>query len=139
MAMDQVSRRDVLAGVCGIAALSFAGISEASASAVKKLGDGRLSVNVKALSALQEVGGSVRVGSLRGQPVGLTRTGPSTFSAFSLMCPHQGVTVVRSEAGWECKAHGSQFEADGELAFGPATTRLLKVRTKVSGGRVIIG
>ena len=137
--MAQVSRREVLAGVCGIAALSVAGAPQASASAVKKLADGRLSVNIKALPALKEVGGSVRVGSLKGQPVGLSRTGPSTFIAFSLMCPHQGVTVVRSETGWECKAHGSQFEPDGELTFGPATTRLPQVRTKVSGSKVIIG
>ena len=137
--MSSVSRREVLAGVCGIAALSVAGIPEASASAVKKLSGGRLSVKVSALPALKEVGGSVRVGSVKGQQVGLTRTGPSTFIAFTLACPHQGVTVTRSESGWKCAAHGSEFDATGELSLGPATTRLPQVKSRVSGGNVIIG
>ena len=137
--MSSVSRREVLAGVCGIAALSVAGIPEASASAVKKLSGGRLSVNVGALPALKEVGSSVRVGSVKGQQVGLTRTGPSTFIAFSLACPHQGVTVSRSETGWKCNAHGSEFDASGELTLGPANTRLPQMKTRVSGSNVIIG
>ncbi len=137
--MEPVSRRDILTGVCAVAALSVTGLPAASASAVKKLADGRLSVAVKDLPALQEVGNSVRVGMLRGQAVGLARTGPSTFIAFSLQCPHQGVTVVKNENGWECKAHGSLFEPDGDLVFGPATTRLARVRSKVSAGKVILG
>lgn len=137
--MEEVSRRALFAGACGIAALSVTGIPAASASAVKKLSDGRLSVNVKSLPALKEVGSSLRVGTLKGQAVALARTGPSTFSAFALRCPHQGVTVEKSESGWVCNAHGSRFGQQGQLEFGPATVDLPKVRTRVSGGRVIIG
>lgn len=137
--MEEVSRRALFAGACGIAALSVAGMPAASAKTVKKLSDGRLSVKVKSLPALNEVGSSLRVGMLKGQAVALMRTGPSTFSAFTLKCPHQGVTVEKSETGWICNAHGSRFGQGGELEFGPATVDLPKVRTRVSGGRVIIG
>ena len=137
--MEDVSRRALFAGACGIAALSITGMPAASAKAVKKLSDGRLSVKVKSLPALNEVGSSLRVGVLKGQAVALMRTGPSTFSAFTLKCPHQGVTVEKSETGWVCNAHGSRFGQEGELEFGPATVDLPQVRTRVSGGRVIIG
>ena len=139
MSMEPISRRAVFTAACGIAALSLTGMPVASASAVKKLADGRLSVSVKDLPALKEVGSSVRVGTLKGQAVALARTGPSKFIAFSLRCPHQGILVEKSETGWVCKAHGSRFEPDGDLEFGPATTRLPRVASRVSGGRVIIG
>ena len=137
--MEPVSRRAIFAGACGIAALTVTGLPTASASAVKKLADGRLSVNVKALPALKEVGSSLQVGAVKGQAVALTRTGPSTFIAFALRCPHQGVTVEKSDTGWVCNAHGSRFGNKGELEFGPATTTLPRVKSRVSGGRVIIG
>jgi Rieske Fe-S protein len=137
--MEPVSRRAIFAGACGIAALTVTGLPAASANAVTKLSGGRLSVNVKALPALKEVGGSLRVGMVKGQSVALTRTGPSSFIAFALVCPHQLKPVVKSETGWVCNEHGSRFEPDGDLEYGPATTRLPRLKSRVSGGRVIIG
>ena len=134
-----LSRRALIAGVCGIAASTIPALSAEAASAVKKLSDGRLSVSIKDIAELNEVGSSARIGVLRGKPVGLARTGPSTFRAFSLACPHQGVTVVKDEAGWVCDAHGSRFEVNGDLNFGPATTGLKRIPAKFSKGQVIIG
>ena len=79
------------------------------------------------------------MGKVKGQPVALFRTGPSTFAAFSLLCPHQGVTVTRNENGWVCNAHSSEFEADGDLVLGPATTGLARVPMKVSKNVATIG
>ena len=59
--------------------------------------------------------------------------------AFDLLCPHQQYAVEKSAAGWICKAHGSEFEADGDLVLGPATTGLKKVAIKVSRGVATIG
>lgn len=137
--MDPLSRRAFLAGVCGVATATIAPLSAEAASSVKKLSDGRLSLRVRDFAELKEVGSSMRIGSLKGKPVAITRTGPSAFIAFTLVCPHQGVTVVKDETGWVCKAHGSKFESDGALNFGPATTDLPRVRARLSKGVLTVG
>ena len=137
--MSELSRRALLTGICGVAALGLTPLSAEAASVVKKLPNGRLSIRVRDIPKVVAVGSSVQVGMVKGQAVALARTGPSTFSAFSLSCPHQGVTVEKDGDGWICRAHGSQFESDGALAFGPATTALRPVPVKVSRGVVTIG
>ena len=72
-------------------------------------------------------------------PVAIARTGTSQYIAFNLLCPHQGVTVTRNESGWVCNAHGSEFEADGDLVLGPATTGLTRLPMKISKGVATIG
>ena len=137
--MTQISRRSLITGVCGIAALSFAPLSAEAASVVRKISNGRLSIKISDMSKVVAVGSSVLVGKVKGQDVGLFRSGPSTFKAFSLRCPHQGAPVEKSDAVWSCPVHGSEFKNDGGLVMGPATTGLMKVPTKVSGGTLTIG
>ena len=137
--MEDLSRRSVLAGVCGLLALGASSLPAAAASGVRKRPDGKLEVNVKAIPELAAVGGAVRIGTIKGAPVAVARTGQSTFKAFNLRCPHQGVTVARSAQGWECPAHGSQFEPDGDLVLGPAIRGLSSVPTSIRGGSLIVG
>jgi Rieske Fe-S protein len=137
---EPVSRRTFLAGACGLFALSGIQALPASAnSAVKKLANGKLSVQLNKVEALAQVGGAVRVGIIKGNPVAITRTGTSSYIAYSLRCPHQGVPVDKTESGWRCEAHGSEFEADGDLILGPATTRLRRIPIKVTRGSAIVG
>lgn len=137
--MENLSRRALFAGVCGVAAAALTDLPADAASAVRKLPDGRLSVRVRDVVALKEIGSSVRIGMLKGQPVALARTGPSAFIAFTLICPHQQYKVIKDGQGWLCQAHGSKFEANGDLNFGPATTGLPRVKAKFSKGQVLIG
>ena len=137
--MTELSRRAMLSGICGIAALSMVPISAEATTLVKKLPKGRLSFKVSDAAKIVDAGSSVAIGQVKGQPVGIFRSGPSTFSAFSLLCPHQQVTVDKSESGWVCSAHDSKFSENGGLEFGPATTALRKVPVKVKGGVVTIG
>ena len=139
--MDKpVSRRSFLAGTCGLFLLNGIQALPASAnSAVKKLSNGKLSVQLNKLDALAQVGGAVRIGVIKGNPVAISRTGSATYLAFSLRCPHQNVPVTKTETGWRCEAHGSEFEADGDLLLGPATTRLPRVPMKISRGVAVIG
>ncbi len=139
--MDKpVSRRSFLAGTCGLFLLNGIQALPASAnSAVKKLSNGKLSVQLNKLDALAQVGGAVRIGVIKGNPVAISRTGSATYLAFSLRCPHQNVPVTKTENGWRCEAHGSEFEADGDLILGPATTRLPRVPIKISRGVAVIG
>ena len=138
--MEELSRRALLTGACAIATLSGLGALPAAASnSVKKLANGRVSVTLKSIPELAKVGGSVGIGNVKGRPVAITRTGTSSYIAFSLSCPHQGVTVKRDEEGWSCEAHGSEFAANGDLVMGPATTRLPKIPIKVSRGVAVVG
>jgi Rieske Fe-S protein len=137
--MEALSRRSLFAGARAVLAIGSAEVPAAANTAVKKIAGGRLSVNLKAVPALSKVGGAIRIGSLKGVPVAIARTGTSKYVAFNLQCPHQGITVGRSENGWVCSAHLSEFEPDGDLVLGPATTGLTRVPIKVSRGVATIG
>jgi len=136
----EINRRALLTGACALIALTGLGALPALASTeVKKLGNGRVSVKLSGIPELSKVGGSVAIGNVKGIPVAITRTGTSTYKAFSLSCPHQNVTVSREGNGWVCPAHGSEFKADGALVAGPATTSLPRVLIKISKGIATIG
>lgn len=137
--MEPMTRRGFLVGACALAGVVGTALPAAAESAVKRLPDGRVLVRVRAVPELAQVGGAVRIGTVKGQPAGLARTGPSSYVAFSLRCPHQGVVVDRDATGWVCPAHGSQFEPDGELVLGPATTGLARIPARLSRGRVTVG
>lgn len=137
--MEPISRRSLITGVCAVVALGGSEVPAAANAAVKKLPGGKLSVKLKELPALSAVGGAMRIGSIKGIPVGIARVGTNKYTAFNLRCPHQGVTVSRTESGWMCNAHNSEFEADGDLLLGPATTGLAPVPIKVSRGVATIG
>jgi Rieske Fe-S protein len=137
--MEPISRRSLFTGVCAVVALGSSEVPAAANAAVKKIAGGRLSVNLKAVPALSKVGGATRIGNIKGMPVGIARIGTNKYSAFSLRCPHQGITVSRTQSGWMCNAHNSEFEADGDLVLGPATTGLAPVPIKVSRGVATIG
>jgi len=137
--MEPISRRSFIAGVCAVVALGGSELPASANTAVKKLPGGRISVNLKAVPALAKVGGAAKIGSVKGVPVAIARTGTSKYIAFNLLCPHQGVTVTQNEKGWVCNAHGSEFESDGDLVLGPATSGLARVPMKISKGLATIG
>lgn len=137
--MEPISRRSFIAGFCAVVALGGSEVPAAANTAVKKLPGGRLSVDLKAVPALAKVGGATRIGSVKGVPVAIARTGTSKYIAFNLLCPHQKVTVTQNEKGWVCNAHGSEFEADGDLVLGPATSGLARVPIKVAKNVATIG
>lgn len=137
--MEPISRRSLFVGMCAVVALGGSEVPAAANAVVKKLPGGKLSVKVKDLSALSTIGGATRIGSIKGVPVGIARVGTNKYTAFNLRCPHQGITVTKTESGWMCPAHNSEFESDGDLVLGPATTGLGKVPIKVSRGVATIG
>ena len=137
--MVPISRRSLFAGICAVVALGGSEVPAAANAVVKKLPGGKLSVKVKDLPALSTIGGATRIGSIKGVPVGIARVGTNKYTAFNLRCPHQGITVTKTESGWICPAHNSEFESDGDLVLGPATTALARVPIKFSRGVATIG
>jgi Rieske Fe-S protein len=137
--MEDISRRSLIVGMCGIAAASLTPLSAEGASVVKKAAGGRLTIKLKDISKVVAVGASAAIGEVKSRPVALLRTGASTFKAFSLLCPHQGVTVIKQEDGWYCEAHESKFGVNGSLVNGPATRGLPSIPVRVSKGVITIG
>ena len=137
--MTEYSRRALLTGACAVLLLGNAQAPAVANPAVKKLPGEKLSVRLRDLTALATVGGAARIGSIKGVPVGIARTATNKYVALDLRCPHQGATVDRTEQGWLCNVHLSEFESDGDLQLGPATTGLKKIAIKVSRGVAVVG
>lgn len=78
---------------------------------------GGLLVNIAAYPALANVGGVAgSVGTVNGGPVAVVRTSETSFSAFSMVCPHAGTTInVINGASFRCPNHGALFNAAGTL------------------------
>jgi Rieske Fe-S protein len=148
-----ISRRQFLGGsasVCGamLFALGLGGAANAvtnprgvknQAVGITKLKDGKLAVDTKKVRSLGKVGGVAPLGTVKGVPAALVRTGISTYVALDLRCPHAGVTVSQAGSEWKCEAHGSVFKLDGAFVAGPAGAPLLKVVTSQKGNVVTVG
>ena len=59
----------------------------------------------------------------------------ASFVAFTNSCPHAGaqLTFVKSSNAFNCSAHGSNFNSNGTLKNGPATSGLLPKTVMISG------
>jgi cytochrome b6-f complex iron-sulfur subunit len=102
---------------------------------------GGLLVTLSAFPALAATGGVARVDGGSGRPVALVRTGSASFTAFSLVCPHQGYTVSVQNGAFYCQAHGARFSNAGVNNGGQRTGNLtsLPVTYDATAGTVTIG
>lgn len=140
------SRRRFLATMCGAAALAVVGPAlladdAVAATGIKRRKDGSVVVAVAKVPSLKKVGSRVLLGTVKGAPVAVVRTGPDSYEALDLRCTHQGYTVKADAEGWRCPAHGSQFALDGELERGPALSNLARVPSSWNArkGRLVVG
>lgn len=108
----------------GIITIGAGSASSAPPSAPGASGNVSLAVRIASFPALNKVGGVARVDGGTGVPIGVARTGASTFLAYTLACTHQGTTVQLLTTGWRCPNHGATFDATGRVTAGPATTNL---------------
>ena len=121
-------------GLAAVAAmLAACGDGQIGAGGVTGLGGGTaadLIVDPNAFAALGTVGGIARVDPAGGAwgPVAVVRTGTATWSAFSLVCPHQGTTVnVVGTTGFTCPNHGARFSPAGANIGGQTSGPLLSL------------
>jgi Rieske Fe-S protein len=136
-----LTRRAILTGACaalGLGVAAATALPAAADSQVRRLPDGRLAVRVRRVPELAREGGAVRIGTINGRAVAVTRTATG-YRAFSLACPHQGATVVRDADGWVCPAHGSEFTPTGDLVLGPAIRGLSTVKSTLSKDVLTVG
>ena len=137
------TRRDFLRAVCGVTALAAGPVlladSATAADGIRRKAHGQVVVTVAKVPGLASVGGRVTLGSVKGVPVAIVRTGRKAYRALDLRCTHQGVTVGKDGAGWECPAHGSRFAGNGTVTGGPAQRSLATVPSVFSDGRLTVG
>jgi len=82
---------------------------------------------------LAQVGGMARISGVS-PPLALVNEGNDTYSAFSLVCPHQGSTLQVTGSSFVCPNHGARFNAQGQWTGGQATTNLREYATTFDAG-----
>ena len=99
-----------------------------------------LVVTVANFAALTNVGGAARVDGGSGMPVALVRTSAAAFSAFSLVCTHEGTTVNLTSTGFLCPNHGARFSSAGQWQGGQVTSNLktLVATFNAGAGTVVV-
>jgi len=83
--------------------------------------------------SLLQAGGIARIRGVS-PPLALVNEGSDVFSAFSLVCPHQGYTVQISGSGFHCPGHGAGFDNNGEWTGGQPTSNLRQYPTQYDAG-----
>ncbi|HWJ22176.1 MAG TPA: Rieske (2Fe-2S) protein [Gemmatimonadaceae bacterium] len=128
-----LTRSMLAAAAVALAACGMGGDSPTAPSNVSG------SVRVSDYSALANVGG-VAVVSMSGSPVAIVRTGASTFEALSLVCPHQGATIVVNSGGggFTCPGHGARFDANGTWIGGQRTSSMHAYATSYDAGTGVV-
>ena len=137
------NRRQFLTGACallgaGLGAALLADSADA-ATGIKRKKNGQVEVTVAQIPGLENINGVVNLGTVKGVPTAVVRTGAATYTALNLRCPHAGVTVRDTGSEWLCPAHGSQFALDGAFISGPAGRALAPVSAPLSRGILTVG
>jgi len=134
---DPIARRDFL----GLAGLWAAGLAI--------LGSLVGMLRLTKPAALPEAGRRFRIGRPKDFETAGTRILPEQkvmvvadgrgIAAISLVCTHLGCIVSRTDGGFSCPCHGSSFDADGQIAGGPAPRALpwFEVSRSVDGRLVV--
>jgi len=89
-----------------------------------------LDLSLSKYDDLGTVGGFVYEGNII-----VIRSTDSQYIALSKVCTHQGCEVGYDHANNKlpCPCHGSEFDRDGNVLQGPATSKLTKYTTKLEG------
>lgn len=98
-------------------------------------------INQAGNTALKSVGGTIAIGGNELDNTGmlLIRKSDTEILAFSRFCTHQGCTVNKFSNGIAyCPCHGSEFNTDGKVVRGPASSPLKKYNAVLSGNIITI-
>ena len=146
-ARDRVTRRRFLAKSgaaafgAGLSLLGFAGCA-AVATYRGALVNGRIVVDTTLFPELAAPGGAILVEAEgNAAPLGpffLLSLDGGAFRALSAVCTHLGCRVRSSGHFLRCPCHGSTYDLDGHVVWGPARRPLDLYRTRAAGGIVEI-
>ena len=124
----------VLTAACGDGVIGGVG-PDGVAPAPPPTIDTALTIRIADYPALQSVGGIARISSPASNPLAVSRIGPSTFAALSLICPHAGYKPLDiTSGGFHGPNHGARFAADGNWTGGQRTRDLQSYPTTYNAG-----
>ena len=104
--------------------------------------DQQFTIRIADFPALQQVGGVARIDGTTSQPVAVSRLGPNTFVALSMICPHAGYKPIAiTNTGFRCPNHNALFAKDGNWTGGQRTRDLQSypVTYNAGAGTLLIG
>ena len=137
------TRRQFLTGACALAGMGLGAVlladSANAAPGITRNANGQVLVTVAKVPALAKVNGVANLGNVKGIPTAIVRTGPTTYKALNLQCPHAGITVIDEGPEWVCPAHGSTFALNGAFISGPAQQALAVVPSRLARGVLTVG
>jgi Rieske Fe-S protein len=136
---------------------ALAAVAALLAGAVAACGDGEIggtgltaptaltqgfTIRIADFPALQQTGGIARVDNGSANPIAVSRLGPGSFVALSMICPHAGYSPIGIVSnGFRCPNHGATFAATGAWTGGQRTKALQSYPTvySSSAGTLTIG
>jgi Rieske Fe-S protein len=125
---DCLSRREFLTrstlAVAGAALVAGCGDGQIGPSVTGTNGPFAQSFKVALIPGLATTGQLVQIGSVDTQLIGVKRTGPSTFAAWSMFCTHEGCPTNIENNRFICHCHDSVFDNQGQVVRGPANRPL---------------
>jgi nitrite reductase/ring-hydroxylating ferredoxin subunit len=93
-----------------------------------------VAVNIESTSPLAAVGSAATVETSRGTFL-IARTGQDSFAVLTATCTHEGCTINGfADSRFVCPCHGSQFNSDGSVANGPASSSLQRYPAQFTDG-----
>jgi nitrite reductase/ring-hydroxylating ferredoxin subunit len=137
--VDEGRREFLKQSAAGLALLALAACGLGTATAPGSLS--ATTIQLSSEPALANVGG-VATMQIGGSPVAVVRESATSFSAFSLICPHAGSTVQSIGApGFLCPGHGARFDLSGQWIGGQRTSNLRSypVTYDAAAGTLTIG
>ncbi|NEQ42434.1 MAG: Rieske (2Fe-2S) protein [Leptolyngbya sp. SIOISBB] len=95
--------------------------------------------SIGTVSELDEAG-SLSSSNFQGTQVVVTRdpNNADAVVAVDSLCTHQGCTVDWDGGAFACPCHGSNFNVDGSIASGPASSPLPVYEAKIEGDQVLV-
>jgi glycine/D-amino acid oxidase-like deaminating enzyme/nitrite reductase/ring-hydroxylating ferredoxin subunit len=112
-------------------AASVADFVKENVNVVKHFIKDRIGVDADGLTDVKP--GEGKIVKVNGEKLAVVREDDETLHAVSPVCPHMKcfVSYNNFENTWDCPCHGSRFNADGSVIYGPATIGLHKVEMEI--------
>lgn len=85
-------------------------------------------VDLNGQAALSTVGG-VAVMTVSAYRIAVIRTGQTSYTVLSRICPHQGGTIELRGSNFVCSRHGATFDRNGTWIGGQQTTNMRTLNT----------
>lgn len=101
--------------------------------------ENKIAVPLAKIPPVTSVGGSI-VLKVKDKLLLLVRDSPQTVRALNPICTHRKCVVAfnSAEKKIKCPCHGSEFDLDGRVLKGPATSPLQTYPAELSGEQVVV-